>query len=136
MTDQDIRDGLSASMCELESAFARRDRPVTWRQVGDALEWLDKLERLEKDSPDYWTDQACDAAGQTLGGLLWVLGIARHHDEARQTTPEVLAHRYFRTGTGVVRNRWQPREQAALTPSPCESCESCDASGSPEANCF
>ncbi len=103
MTHQDIRDGLNASMRDLEAAFAQRDKPVTWRQVGDTLEWLHKLEQAEKHSPDYWTDQAGHAAGQTLGGLLWALGIAHHHDEARQTTPEVLAHPYFRTGTGVVR---------------------------------
>ena len=78
MAHQDIRDGLNAAMGELEAAIVRLDKAVTWRRVREVLEWLHELEEVERRTPDYWTDRVGETAGQTLGALGWVRGIAHH----------------------------------------------------------
>jgi hypothetical protein len=117
MVDQQMRDALDAVLQDLVSALAAGDGQCAWRYLRDALAWLYRCEESENGSVNYYTDRDANPDGQALAGLMWVRGLAEHHQAELQGRMLVSGGTFVKQADGsLVRVQPQMMKHGKLVP--------------------
>jgi hypothetical protein len=106
---------LTRHLDAFDAAELAADRDGSWIALRDALGWIHKLQELDRkvNPVTYYITRGHDPAGQTMGGLVWVRGLADHHQAELRQRDLLTVRVYVAREDGVlVDSRGEPFDQA------------------------
>jgi hypothetical protein len=118
------RQALTRALVELRAAQAAGDEDLIWERTRTVLDWLYHSEEAERTlDPGYYSGRDADPRGKALAGLIWVRGLAVHHQaelRAAMITQAKAQTKLAMDATGIrvreavavaVKRAWPSRSQ-------------------------